>query len=150
MRRPVPRTLLHRTLVFPLGRAGPRPEASRNAHAFRSHSRLWRVSGPPWTTPGGQPATIMRLGRPQPAPAARGDVLPIFRVGCGSPLRASAASAGFGGLLHGAPTRAGRARGGRASTCAARPWAQPLEYCTSWRDQQMKAEVQSDVRDRVH
>ena len=37
-RRPVPPTLLHRTLVFPLGRAGPRPEAPRNAHAFHSHS----------------------------------------------------------------------------------------------------------------
>ena len=35
-RRVKPPTLLHRTLVFPLGRAGPRPEAE----AFRARTRF--------------------------------------------------------------------------------------------------------------
>ena len=72
-RPPVPPVPPTRTLVFPLGCAGPRPEASRNAHAFRSHSPR-----PPWTIPGGQPASIMSTRAPATGAAARGSVLPSF------------------------------------------------------------------------
>ena len=88
----MPPTLLHRTLVYPLGRAGPRPEASRNAHAFDSHSP-------------GYGGFRGRRGRPRrPAgehhehSAARGDALLIFEWLAEPPKgRASSASAGFGG-----------------------------------------------------
>ena len=60
-------TLLHRTLVFPLGRAGPRPEASRTAHVFRHYS-------PPYGFMAGFGAAVddpsrraSALGRPKPA-----------------------------------------------------------------------------------
>ena len=63
-RRPVPPTLLHRTLVFPWGRAGPRPEASRNAHAFRSHSPGYGgFRGRRGRPQGGQPASIMNCNK---------------------------------------------------------------------------------------
>ena len=50
-RRPVPPTLLHRTLIFPLGRAASPGGLSERARVSQPFCRLWRVSGPPWTTP---------------------------------------------------------------------------------------------------
>ena len=89
----MPPTLVHRTLVFRLGRAGLRPEALENAHAFRSHS-----PGYGGTTPGGQSASIMSTRAPATGPAARGYVLPIFEWVAEAPTkRAPSASAGLGG-----------------------------------------------------
>ena len=78
----MPPTLVHRTLVFRLGRAGLRPEALENAHAFRSHS-----PGYGGTTPGGQSASIMSTRAPATGPAARGYVLPSFEWVAEAPKR---------------------------------------------------------------
>ena len=117
-RPPVPPTLLHRTLVSPVGRTGPRPEASRSAHALRSHSpRYGGVSGPPWTTPKGQPASIMSTRAPATALRREAICLPVFELVAEAPQKSAhhqhqRGPAEGGCVLHGGPTRAERARGG--------------------------------------
>ena len=105
-RHGMPPTLLHRTLIFPLGRAGPRPEASRNAHAFRSHSP--GVDDPKEASR----RASLNTRAPATGPVARGEA---------PKGGASSASAGFGrGRVHARKAPKG------ARPCSS-PWAQPLE-----------------------
>ena len=154
MRSKKPRRVMPPTL-FPLGRAGPRPEASRNAYAFRSHSpgyggfrgRRGRPAGEHHEHSG---------ARNRPGGARRG--ITSFLSGLRKPPKGThhqhqRGSAEGRCVLHGGPTGAERAKGGantrcvallEASTCAARPWAQPLEFQdTDFHDATESVEPQS-------
>ena len=111
--------MLHRTLVFPLGRVGPRPEAPRYAHAFRSHSP-------------GYGGFRGRRGRPR-RPAGEHHE---HSGACNRPCDARRCFANFLSGLRKPPKGAhhrhqrSSAEGGctallQTPTCAARPWAQP-------------------------
>ena len=81
-------TLLHRTLVFPLGRAGPRPEASQSAHVFRNHSRAMAGFGAAVDDPRKPAGEHHEHSGARNRPCGARRCFANLRVGFGSPQRA--------------------------------------------------------------
>ena len=90
---------------------------SERARASQPFPTVWRVSGPPWTTPKGQPASIMSTRAPATALRREAICLPVFELVAEAPQKSAhhqhqRGPAEGGCVLHGGPTRAERARGG--------------------------------------
>ena len=102
---------------FPLGRARPRPEASRNAHAFRSHSQAMAGFGAAVDDPrrpaGEHHEHSGARARNRPC-GARRCFANFLSAPKGAHHQHQRGSAEGGCVLHGGPTRAERARGGSA------------------------------------